>query len=183
MNKFVALDFETANKSRASACSIGMVKIDGQHMTEEFYTLINPETHFSEGNIRVHGITHDDTKQSPIFSEVFPYMMDFIGDYPVVAHNARFDMNVLYHSLLKYELDIPEMTYFDSVLLARQTIKNDSYSLDNLMRYYNITFNNHHNALADAKACAMITYRLLKSYSSLDDYLNFNKKYLHRLKY
>src|SRR5699024_5365585 len=115
--------------------------------------------------------------------EVFPYMMDFIGDYPVVAHNARFDMNVLYHSLLKYEVDIPEMTYFDSVLLARQTIKNDSYSLDNLIRYYNITFNNQPNPHTDANSFAMITYCFLKSYSSLDDYLNFNKKYLHRLKY
>src|SRR5699024_12788753 len=109
--------------------------------------------------------------------------LDFNGNFPVVEHNVRLDINVLYYSLLKYEVYIPEMTYFESVLLARQTIKNDSYSLDNLMRYYNITFNNHHNALADAKACAMITYRLLKSYSSLDDYLNFNKKYLHRLKY
>ena len=181
-NTFIALDFETANSNPASICSVGMVKVIDKHMTETFYTLVDPEARFSEGNIRIHGITPEDVKDAPTFEAVFPYMMDFIGDLPVVAHNASFDMKVLYASLERYEKEIPPIQYFCSVQMGRRTVKNHSYSLKNMMQYYNIDFKGHHHALNDAKAAAMITYRLLEHYPSLDSYLKSHKKYLRSMK-
>ncbi|GGB10512.1 hypothetical protein GCM10007190_18170 [Macrococcus hajekii] len=183
MNEFIALDFETANGQPASICSVGMVKVQGNMMTETFYTLINPETYFSKGNIAVHGIRPEDIEDAPTFPEVFPYMMDFIGDLPVVAHFARFDMNVLYQSIERYELDIPQLPYFCSCNMARKTVKNHSYSLKNMMQFYNLDFHGHHHALNDAKASAMITLRLLKHYDSLEDYLKRHRLYLSGLRY
>lgn len=180
-NAFIALDFETANGNPASVCSIGLVKVIDNHMTDTFYTLVDPETYFSEGNIRVHGITHDDIIGEPTFDKVFPYMMDFIGELPIVAHNASFDMKVLYESLKRYNIGIPPVQYFCSVQMGRRTIKNHSHSLANMMKYYNLDFKGHHHALNDAKAAAMITYRLLEHYPSLEEYLKKHKKYLRTM--
>ncbi|MDT3993595.1 exonuclease domain-containing protein, partial [Mammaliicoccus fleurettii] len=80
--------------------------------TENFYTLVNPEDYFSSMNIKIHKIKPSDVTNSPTFDIVFPYMMDFIGDLPVVAHNAKFDMNVLFKSLIKLNIEIPDLTYF-----------------------------------------------------------------------
>ncbi|MDU6793277.1 MAG: exonuclease domain-containing protein, partial [Staphylococcus sp.] len=91
-NSFIALDFETANKKRTSICSVGMVKVVDNEIVETFYTLVNPHDYFSETNIHVHGIHPEDVKGAPDFKEVFPYMLQFINQLPVVAHNAAFDM-------------------------------------------------------------------------------------------
>lgn len=183
MNSFIALDFETANGNPASICSVGMVKVIDNLMTETFYTLVNPETYFSTSNIKVHGIHADDVLDAPTFDTVYPYMLDFIGELPIVAHFAQFDMKVLHASIKKYNFDMPVMPYFCSVIMARDTIKNHSYSLKNMMAYYNLDFHGHHHALNDAKACAMITVRLLKHYTDLDEYLSMKrrKKYIKNI--
>lgn len=180
MNSFIALDFETANGSSASICSVGMVKVIDNMMTETFYTLVNPQVSFSQSNINVHGIQPDDVNDAPLFSDVYPYMLDFIGDLPVVAHFAQFDMRVLHASIQKYNFEMPTLPYFCSVILARDTINNHSYSLKNMMAYYKLDFKGHHHALNDAKACAMITVRLLKHYKDLNEYLTTKrrKKYI-----
>ncbi|PXA11265.1 DNA polymerase III subunit epsilon, partial [Staphylococcus pseudintermedius] len=87
-NSFVALDFETANYKRTSICSVGMVKVVANEIVETFYTLVNPNDFFAARNIEVHGIHAKDVQHSPNFAYVYPYMMQFIGDLPVVAHNA-----------------------------------------------------------------------------------------------
>lgn len=180
MNSFIALDFETANGNPASICSVGMVKVIDNMMTETFYTLVNPETYFSASNIQVHGIHADDVRDAPTFKHVYPYMLDFIGELPVVAHFAQFDMKVLHASINKYHFDMPKLPYFCSVIMARDTIKNHSYSLKNMMAYYKLDFHGHHHALNDAKACAMITVRLLKHYTDLEEYFSTKrrKKYI-----
>ncbi|MCU7557798.1 exonuclease domain-containing protein [Macrococcus sp. TMW 2.2395] len=183
MNQFIALDFETANGNPASICSVGMVKVIDNMMTETFYTTVNPETYFSESNIRVHGIHPEDVTDAPTFKTVYPYMLDFIGDLPIVAHNAQFDMRVLHASINRYHFEMPTLPYFCSVIMARDTVQNHSHSLKNMMKYYNIDFHGHHHALNDAKACAMITVRLLKHYDNLDDYLRLKrrKKYIKNI--
>lgn len=183
MSSFVALDFETANGSPESICSVGMVKVVDHQITENFYTLVNPKDYFSKFNIKIHKIDPSDVEDAPTFDVVFPYMMDFIGDLPVVAHNAKFDMNVLFKSLIKLNINIPDMNYFCSCVLARKTVDNHKYGLAPMMSYYNIDFNGHHHALNDAKACAIITYRLLKHYPDLDTVLSIYGKSLSDKKY
>ncbi|MCD8875358.1 3'-5' exonuclease [Mammaliicoccus sciuri] len=183
MSSFVALDFETANGSPESICSVGMVKVIDHQIIETFYTLVNPEDYFSNINIKIHKIKPSDVTNSPTFDVVFPYMMDFIGTLPVVAHNAKFDMTVLFKSLIKHQIEIPELTYFCSCILARKTVNNHRYGLAPMMDYYNIDFKGHHHALNDAKACAIITYRLLKHYPDLDSVLSIYGKTLTDKKY
>ncbi|WP_436861124.1 3'-5' exonuclease [Staphylococcus caeli] len=175
---FIALDFETANGQRTSICSVGMVKVVNHQITESFYTLVNPKDYFSQQNIAVHGIQPEDVTDAPTFDKVFPYMMQFIDDLPVVAHNAAFDMNVLHASIQASGFNTPDMTYFCSLQLARRTINHHRYGLNYMMQYYNLDFHGHHDALNDAKACAMITYRLLKHYDDLESMLRVYGKTL-----
>lgn len=177
-NAYIALDFETANGKRTSICSVGMVKVINHQITETFYTLVNPKDYFSQQNINVHGIHPDDVIQAPTFDIVFPHMMSFIGDLPVVAHNAAFDMNVLHESIRAIGHKTPNLVYFCSLQLSRKTITNHRYGLNYMMEYYNLDFKGHHDALNDAKACAMITYRLLKHYNDLTTMLNIYGKNL-----
>lgn len=167
-NAFVALDFETANGKRTSICSVGMVKVVDNEIVETFYTLVNPKDYFSQQNIKVHGIHPEDVETAPDFNFVLPYMLQFIADLPVVAHNAAFDMTVLHASIQALGAATPEMTYFCSLQLARRTINAQRYGLNHMMEYYHLDFHGHHDALNDAKACAMITFRLLKNYESLN---------------
>ncbi len=71
--EFVALDFETANASRNSACSIGMVTVKDGHIIDEYYQLIKPKyIYFNEENIAVHGITREMVVDKPDFEELWP---------------------------------------------------------------------------------------------------------------
>ncbi|MGV3244354.1 3'-5' exonuclease [Staphylococcus sp. 11261D007BR] len=173
---FIALDFETANYKRTSICSVGMVKIINHTLTETFYTLVNPHDYFSKRNIEVHGIQPQDVVSAPTFKEVFPYMLQFIEDYPVVAHNAAFDMSVLHASLKADHFQTPDIRYFCSYQLAKRTVDAPRYGLNHMMRYYQLDFKGHHDALNDAKACGMITYRLLQHYTDLDHVLTLYGK-------
>ena len=105
-------------------------------------------------------------------------MLQFIDQLPVVAHNAAFDMNVLHQSLKSHNIDTPSLTYFCSYQLAKRTINAYRYGLKHLMNHYHLDFHGHHDALNDAKACAMITYRLLKHYDDLQSMLSIYGKNL-----
>ncbi|AVL77858.1 MULTISPECIES: 3'-5' exonuclease [Staphylococcus] len=177
-NAYIALDFETANGKRTSICSVGMVKVINHQITESFYTLVNPNDYFSKQNIAVHGINPNDVKDAPTFESVYPYMMQFIDGLPVVAHNAAFDMNVLYESIKQIGQETPTITYFCSLQLSRKTINSHRYGLSHMMNYYNLDFHGHHDALNDAKACAMITFRLLQHYDDLNSMLSIFGKQL-----
>lgn len=177
-NSFVALDFETANYKRTSVCSVGMVKVVNHELTETFYTLVNPNDYFSPKNIDVHGIQPEDVLSAPDFKYVYPYMLQFIDQLPVVAHNAAFDMSVLHASIKAHKFETPDLTYFCSCQLSRKTVPSKRNGLKHMMDYYQLDFHGHHDALNDAKACAMITYRLLQHYPSLENVLRIYGKNL-----
>ncbi|ARJ50162.1 3'-5' exonuclease [Staphylococcus lutrae] len=177
-NHFVALDFETANAKRTSICSIGMVKVVDHEIVATFNTHVNPNDYFSPRHIEIHGIRPTDVQDAPYFTTVYPYMMSFIGSLPVVAHNAAFDMSVLHASIQAAQLATPRMTYFCSYQLAKRTIATERHGLKHMMDHFKLDFHGHHDALNDAQACAMITYRLLKHYPSLDHVLQIYGKQL-----
>ena len=92
------LDFEIANANYNSACSVGIVVIDGLEVIKEEYSLIRPPgLVVDEAMSKIHGLTKRDLLSAPCFDVVWtkikPY---FNGDYIVAAHNAYFDVNVLF---------------------------------------------------------------------------------------
>ena len=161
---FVSLDFETANRYRTSACSIGLVKVKDGKVVDSFYSLINPEEHFMDFNTFIHGITNEDVVFSPLYSELIEDILTFIEDLPVVAHNAPFDMSIIKACNEKYHIQTCKMDYFDSCSLARRLMNSTNYKLNTLADMIGFEFT-HHNALEDAMAAAQVILHLCSTHT------------------
>ncbi|WP_088838768.1 3'-5' exonuclease [Listeria sp. ILCC792] len=170
---YCMLDFETANGSRTSPCSIGIVKVENGQIRDTFYSLINPEEPFYRRNIEIHGIYPDDVLGAPTFQEIYPFISEFIGTTPVTAHFASFDISVFRKSAEKYQLILPENDYFCSCILSQQILPLKSHRLNQVADYFGIYFN-HHNALDDSKAAAEIVLKLaeIKEVSTVPALIN-----------
>lgn len=166
MNDYVVLDFETANSSRDSACSVGLVKYKEGIPTQEFYSLINPEAPFDYFNSMINGITQDMVEDKPNYKAIYPIINEFIGDNPVVAHYAPFDIGVVQAENNRYNLPNFEFDYFDSYYLSRFTLNLLSYKLDDVSKFLGYTDFDHHNALADCYACGFIINELYRQTNS-----------------
>ena len=163
---FVTIDFETAKYSRESACSVGLVKYINSKALDTFYSLIRPPKLYIRPDFtEIHGITVDDVKNAPIFSELWDSnIKQFIGDFPLAAHNAPFDMGVLWAVLEWYDLEIPKLPYFCTRSLAsRVWPQQESFSLPSLAENFGIVYNAH-NALDDAMTCGKIVLMAAEKY-------------------
>ena len=155
MSKFVAIDFETANNSRASACSVGLVTVaDSQIISEEVFLIKPPSKQFLFTDI--HGLTWDDVKNESTFDELWPILDEIITgvDY-LVAHNAPFDKGVLNKCCEEYDIQAPDVPFMCTVRLARSQWGITPTKLNNVCEALDIPLN-HHEALSDARACAKI---------------------------
>ena len=156
---FTAIDFETANNSAASACSVGMVKVRGGKVVDTAYWLIKPplgHDAFLEWNVRIHGIMAADVADAPLWSEQLSDLTTFAGNDTLVAHNASFDMGVIAAACAASYQESPTFDYLCSLQVARKTYHLDSYRLPVAAMAAGFEDFTHHNALADAEACAAI---------------------------
>ncbi|MBI3268959.1 MAG: hypothetical protein HYZ53_08050 [Planctomycetes bacterium] len=95
---FVALDFETANVYRNSACAVGMVRVERGRVRRRFYRLLRPPFRRFDFTY-VHGIDWAKVEDQPTFLEAWPEMEAFLsGARFIAAHNAPFDRSVLLSS-------------------------------------------------------------------------------------
>lgn len=154
---YVAIDFETANRSRASACSLAAVTVENGRIVNAAYALIRPpELRFDYWNTRIHGITAQHVADKPTFAELWHKIRPHLENKIVIAHNAIFDISVLRGMLDEYSLPHPRFQYACTVDLARRVWKDvANYKLSTLAARFAIQFD-HHNALHDARTCALL---------------------------
>ncbi|WP_091231515.1 exonuclease domain-containing protein [Microbacterium sp. 3J1] len=156
---FTAIDFETANSSPASACSVGLVRVrDGRVVATAGWLIQPPVGHdeFQEWNVRIHGIRAQDVLNAATWAEQFDRLCDFAGADVLVAHNAGFDLNVLRKASEATGGDCPPYRSLCSLQVARKVYDLDSYRLPKAAEAAGFTGFSHHDALADALACAHI---------------------------
>ena len=156
---FTAIDFETANGSPASPCAVGLVRVREGKIDDSLALLIQPpypNDFFSPFNIQVHGIHPSDVADAPTWQEALELMLDFMGEDILVAHNAGFDMGVLTSSAALIDAPLPTFEYACSLIIARKTYNIESYRLNAVAYAIGHEEFNHHDALADADACARI---------------------------
>lgn len=173
MDNFIAIDVETANNEPTSICAIGAVKVHDGAIVDRFYSLVRPEPnwyirYFSES---IHGICRSDTDSAGTFDRVweemcgqFGFNADNIDDVVFVAHNKMFDERCLRAAHRTYGMTWPDNPFYCTLTAARRRIPKQlvgSYSLPYVCDFMGIPFYNHHNALADAEACAKIAMTLL----------------------
>ncbi len=155
---FMAMDFETANYKRYSACSLALVMVRNSQIVDEYYTLIQPETDFFWKNIQIHGIHPQDVIDAPKFPEIWQSIQKYYGrDHLVVAHNANFDNSVLSSCLDYYGLDPIHYLSLCTVKSSRKFYPEiANHRLNTVCDYLQIPLNHHHDALEDSRACANI---------------------------
>lgn len=155
---FAAMDFETANYTPSSACSIALVVVRDDQITDSFYSLINPKTFFNRRNTQIHGITARDVQSAPTFAEIWPHISPlFDPEHLITAHNARFDINVLKSTLTHYEIAPPHYLAIDTLKTSRKFFPEfPNHKLNTVADALKIDLKHHHNALADSAACAEI---------------------------
>lgn len=165
MNSFVAIDVETANNHPSSICAIGAVKVVDGVIVDRFYELVKPEPefYFRYFTEEIHGIGMRDTEDADTFDRVWRRLALLIGNLPLVAHNKAFDEKCIRAAHKTYCMDYPDYPFYCTLIKARRTIPRTlcpSFSLPHLCHFLGIPFRNHHNAAADAEACAKIALTL-----------------------
>jgi DNA polymerase-3 subunit epsilon len=152
---FVALDFETADYHRDSACALGLVRVENHQIVKRTYSLIKPPRRKFVFTY-LHGITWEDVANQPTFGELWPSFSPMLeGIDFLAAHNASFDRSVLHKCCEKAELEPPQIPFRCTVQLARQTWDIYPTKLNHVCDHLGITLK-HHQAASDAEACALI---------------------------
>ena len=182
MMDFLTIDFETAAYSRASACSVGIVKFKNGKPADTYYSLIRPPRLYIRPDFTdIHGLTVNDVKNAPRFNDIWDSeIKPFLSGETLAAHNASFDMTVLKSVLNYYDLPIPELPYFCTCNLARRTWSGQkSFALSALAEKFGIIYKAH-NALDDALTCGRLVQMSAEKFefdnnSSLDELLKAAK--------
>ncbi len=171
MQNFVAIDFETANFEQSSVCSVGIVIVKNGEIVDNYYSLIHPiPNYYNEKCSFVNGLCCLDTNDAPDFPDVwveaqrkiheyFPYIED--GEVPFVAHNKAFDETCLKAVFAAYDIVYPDYEFECTLLKSRQLWPEGHHNLNIIAGYCGYDLQNHHHALADAEACAVIAQQIL----------------------
>ncbi|MGL4623761.1 MAG: exonuclease domain-containing protein [Culicoidibacterales bacterium] len=174
MSTFIAIDFETANHYRNSACALGLTKVVDGIVVESRAWLIRPfHIAFSEKNIAIHRIRPEMVRNEPNFAELAPEIIPYFENCDfVLAHNAPFDFGVLSAVLQTYDLPNPTFIYSCTVQMAKKAWPQlPSHKLNDLAYFLGLPLN-HHDAQDDARVCAQIALAIFAEFqfTSIQDF-------------
>ncbi len=158
--RYVAIDFETANNSPISACSVGLAKMEDGVVIDTYYSLIRPaSSYFSPFNISIHGIHPEDVEEAPTFQDIWPDILMFIDGDLLIAHNAPFDIGIVKALLAHYDFSVPPLHYTDTVRISRVSFPSlPNHKLTTISAHFGFDYEAHH-ALDDAVNCAKVFHR------------------------
>ena len=165
---YVVFDLETTGFNAGgedSIIEIGAVKIQDGMITDRYDRLINPGKEISERITNVTNITNEMLKGKPNEEDTVKEFIEWVGDLPMVAHNAKFDTSFLEMAYKKYNLGEYKNTVIDTLELSR-TMDNTfaRHSLSALVKRYNVPFDEeaHHRADYDAEGTALVFAKMLR---------------------
>ena len=131
---------------------------------KQLHIYINPEREIDQGAVAVHGLTSEFLSDKPVFASIVDEFLEFIGDAPLVIHNASFDMGFINAELEKIQRPVVPMDRaIDTLTMARRKFPGAQANLDALCRRFEIN-NSHrdlHGALIDADLLAGVYIELL----------------------
>ncbi len=155
--QYIAFDIETTGflPRVDQIVEIAAVKFAGGKPIESFSSLVNPKIAIPPGAGRIHGITDEMVKDSPLIDEILAKFSDFCTGTPMVAHNAPFDTEFIKADIEKFETAAPTSVILDTCSMARKVIQGcPNYKLGTLVAHLKIPVNGaFHRAEADARFC------------------------------
>lgn len=163
----IVLDTETTGRDPLKGdriVEIGCIELVNLMQTgRNLHLYINPERDIPAEVVAVHGITNEMVADKPVFAEIAGQFMDFIGDDPLVIHNASFDMGFLNMELARLGFTpMPSSRAIDTLMMARARFPGAPASLDALCKRFSIDNTNRtlHGALIDADLLAQVYLEL-----------------------
>lgn len=160
---FVAIDVETTGLSpiENELIEVSAIKYKGKERIETFSTLIKPKVSIPSKITGITGITNEMVNNSPQVEEVMPKLIEFIGNSPIVAHNANFD----YKFIQSYSNNsFSKNKVIDTVAISRKMYPNlPNHRLGTIAKEIGITEDGFHRAEFDCECCAKIYIKSLES--------------------
>jgi DNA polymerase-3 subunit epsilon len=167
MAREIVLDTETTGfdpKTGDRLIEVGCIEIHDLLPTgRTFHRLVNPERLIPPDAIRVHGITDDQVRGAPKFHEIAADLLEFIGDAPLIAHNANFDRNFIDFEYSRIgQKPPPQERWIDTLQLAQKRFPGMPNSLDALCKRFKISLVDRtlHGALIDSRLLAEVYLEL-----------------------
>ena len=143
---------------------IGCVElVNGFPTGNSFHYYLNPEREMSDGAFQVHGLSTEFLKDKPLFADVCEEFLAFVGDAPLVAHNAMFDLGFINAELERCKrAAIARERLVDTLMLARRRYPAGPNKLDDLCGRFSIDLSRRtkHGALLDAELLAEVYVEL-----------------------
>ncbi len=161
---YVVFDLETTGfyAGMDKITEVGAVKIIGNEVVERFSSFVNPERSIPIKVQELTGIDMSMVRDAPVIDEVLPAFLDFCEGCTLVAHNADFDLGFIEHFAMKFGLEVNNTT-MDTLELARLFFPNiKNHRLNTLAKHFNAPLHNHHRAVDDAEATAVILLKMMK---------------------
>jgi DNA polymerase-3 subunit epsilon len=165
--RHIVLDTETTGFNAETddrLVEIGAVEVFNYVPTGRiFHKYINPQREVSAGAVAVHGLTYERLQNEPLFAEIYDEFMEFIGDAPLVIHNAEFDMRFLRAEAKRMGMpQLPMDRAIDTLAIARKKFPGAPNSLDALCKRFNVdnSSRTYHGALLDALLLADVYLEL-----------------------
>ncbi len=166
--KYIVLDIETTGlypEKGDKIIEIAAVPIINEDVRRDecFHSYVNPGIKIPNFITKLTKITDEMVADSPKIDVILPRLIDYIKDYPLIAHNAEFDIGFLNHFLVNYGFEKISNRIVDTLHMSREVFsKNESHSLKNVAERLKIDTRdlNHHNALDDAVITAMVFLKL-----------------------
>jgi DNA polymerase-3 subunit epsilon len=164
----IVLDTETTGLDPETGdriVEIGAVELM-QHVPtgRTFHVYLNPERPMPREAFEVHGLGDDFLRDKPVFAAVAREFLEFIGDAPLVIHNASFDMKFLNAELMRHGFaPLPASRAVDTLLIARSRFPGAQASLDALCRRFGVdaSARTKHGALLDSEILAEVYLELV----------------------
>lgn len=155
---YVIFDIETTGLDCMSdkIIEIGAIKVKNNEIVGEFNYLINPNIILPEVIINITGITDEDLKEKETIDTILPKFIEFIGDFPLLAHNNSFDLSFINENIKILNLNKLNNTMVDTLELSRKYLTHMyNHKLETLKKYYNIKEVSH-RAVGDCKTTKYI---------------------------
>jgi DNA polymerase-3 subunit epsilon len=164
----IALDTETTGLDPSQGhriIEVCCIQLENHLPTDQvFHKLVNPERDIPEEATRVHGITIDKLADAPLFVDIADDFLAFIGEAPLVIHNAAFDLKFLNAELERVAKPLlPASRGIDTIQIAKRRFPGSRYSLDELCRRFGIDLSVRtlHSAKVDTELLAQVYLELL----------------------
>jgi DNA polymerase-3 subunit epsilon len=176
--RFAFLDLETTGLSPwfgDRICEVGIVLTEGKRIKATYEQLVNPECLLSPAATSSNGLTDNDLRDAPLFSEIVSELASHLQDTVVVCHNAQFELQFLDSEFRRLGREIQIVNLIDTLFMAREHFDFPSYSLNNIAAEFNIQNPQAHRALPDALADKAIFFAMMDALKPtgklLDDFI------------